>query len=66
MSDIVHWSASELSRALVAKEVSSVEATQAHLDRIVATDTVLGSFLATNDHALKIATASDEIGRAHV
>jgi aspartyl-tRNA(Asn)/glutamyl-tRNA(Gln) amidotransferase subunit A len=59
MSDIVHWSASELSRALVFKEVSSVEATQAHLDRIAATDAVLGSFLATNDHALKIAKASD-------
>ena len=59
MSDIVHWSASALSKALAAKEVSSVEVTKAHLDRIAATDSVLGSFLTTNDQALSVAKASD-------
>ncbi len=36
MADLIHLSAAELSAALVAGEVSSVEVTRAHLDQIAA------------------------------
>ena len=60
MSDITQWSASELSVALAEGSVSSVEATRAHLDRIAATDGVLGSFLALNATALDVAKSVDD------
>jgi aspartyl-tRNA(Asn)/glutamyl-tRNA(Gln) amidotransferase subunit A len=59
VSEITQWSASDLAEALVSGEVSSVEATKAHLDRIAATDAVLGSFLALNEGALVAAKAVD-------
>ena len=59
MSELIHWSASRLSEALSSGEVSSVEATQAHVDRIAATDHVLGSFLALNEQALDVARSVD-------
>jgi aspartyl-tRNA(Asn)/glutamyl-tRNA(Gln) amidotransferase subunit A len=60
VSDITQWSASELSAALAEGSVSSVEATKAHLDRIAATDGVLGSFLALNATALDVAKSVDD------
>jgi aspartyl-tRNA(Asn)/glutamyl-tRNA(Gln) amidotransferase subunit A len=60
VSEIIHWSASALATALASGEVSSVEATTAHLDRIAATDSVLGSYLALNDQALEVAKSVDD------
>jgi aspartyl-tRNA(Asn)/glutamyl-tRNA(Gln) amidotransferase subunit A len=59
VSDITRWSAGELAGALASGQLSSVEATQAHLDRIDATDKILGSFLARSDGALAQAEAVD-------
>lgn len=60
MSEITSWSAHKISTALAAGEVSSVEVTKAYLDRIDATDAVLGSFLARSSNALEVAKASDD------
>ena len=60
MSDITRWSAGEIAGALASSQISSVEATQAHLDRIDATDGVLGSFLARSDRALASAAEVDK------
>jgi aspartyl-tRNA(Asn)/glutamyl-tRNA(Gln) amidotransferase subunit A len=54
--EIVRLSASSLAGALSAGELSSVEATQAHLDRIAAVDGDVHAFLHT-DPALSLATA---------
>ena len=59
MSDITRWSASELSGALASRDVSSVEATKAHIEQIDRTDAVLGSFLARATQALEHAAAID-------
>ncbi len=59
MSDITRWSASELSGALASGDVSSVEATKAHIEQIDRTDATLGSFLARATHALEHAAAID-------
>ncbi len=45
MSDLTRFSASQLAAALAAGETSSVEATQAHLDRIAAVDGSVHAFL---------------------
>ncbi len=57
MSDLIRLSAADLASQLAAREVSSVEATQAHLDRIAAVDGDVHAFLHVSDHAL--ATAAD-------
>jgi aspartyl-tRNA(Asn)/glutamyl-tRNA(Gln) amidotransferase subunit A len=44
-SDIIHSSAAEIADALARREVSSVEVTQAHLDRIAAVDGDVHAFL---------------------
>ena len=59
MADLIHLSAAELSAALVAGEVSSVEVTRAHLDQIAAVDGDLGAFLHVNDSALTVAEEVD-------
>jgi aspartyl-tRNA(Asn)/glutamyl-tRNA(Gln) amidotransferase subunit A len=59
MTDVTRWSATELARALQAGEISSVEVTKAHIDRIDATEPVLGSFLARAEDALIQAGAVD-------
>ncbi|GAB4083372.1 Asp-tRNA(Asn)/Glu-tRNA(Gln) amidotransferase subunit GatA [Myceligenerans cantabricum] len=59
-SDITRLSASELAAAIVDGTVSSVEATQAHLDRIAGVDGDLHSFLHVSaDEALATAAAVD-------
>ncbi|GAB7004602.1 Asp-tRNA(Asn)/Glu-tRNA(Gln) amidotransferase subunit GatA [Nocardioides sp. AN3] len=64
MSDLLHRTAAELADALAAREVTSVELTQAHLDRIAAVDTGndgVHAFLHVDaEGALAQAKASDE------
>ncbi|WP_315094564.1 Asp-tRNA(Asn)/Glu-tRNA(Gln) amidotransferase subunit GatA [uncultured Cellulomonas sp.] len=57
-SDLVRLSASVLAEKLAAKEVSSVEATQAHLDRIADVDGAIHAFLQVSGDAA-LATAAD-------
>ncbi|WP_420370162.1 Asp-tRNA(Asn)/Glu-tRNA(Gln) amidotransferase subunit GatA [Curtobacterium sp. L1-20] len=58
-SDLTRLSAAALADALVARDVSSVEATQAHLDRIQAVDGDVHAFLHVNQNALAAAKAID-------
>ncbi|OCG75644.1 Asp-tRNA(Asn)/Glu-tRNA(Gln) amidotransferase subunit GatA [Microbacterium sediminis] len=60
MSDLIRMSAAELASHLVSGEVSSVEVTQAHLDRIAAVDGDVHAFLHVNEHALDVARSIDE------
>ena len=54
-------SAAEMAQALAASETTSVELTQAHLDRIAAVDDNLNAFLqVSTEQALAAAAASDE------
>ena len=59
MSDIIRLTAAELADKLTAGEVSSREATQAHLDRIAAVDGDVHAFLHVNEHALAAADSID-------
>jgi len=59
VSEIIRWTAAELGARLAAGEVSSVEATQAHLDRIAAVDGDVHAFLHVNEHALDAAAEVD-------
>ncbi|SDH95323.1 Asp-tRNA(Asn)/Glu-tRNA(Gln) amidotransferase subunit GatA [Agrococcus jejuensis] len=58
--DLTRISGADLAGLLAAGEVSSVEATQAHLDRIAAVDGELHAFLHVNAGALDEARAIDE------
>jgi aspartyl-tRNA(Asn)/glutamyl-tRNA(Gln) amidotransferase subunit A len=58
-TSIIELSAAELAGLLSAREVSSVEATQAHLDRIAAVDGDLHAFLHVNAEALATAAEID-------
>jgi len=61
VTDLTRADVAELSRLLTAGEVSAVEVTRAHLDRIAAEDDRLGSYLhVADDAALAAATAVDE------
>ncbi|QBE47722.1 Asp-tRNA(Asn)/Glu-tRNA(Gln) amidotransferase subunit GatA [Leucobacter triazinivorans] len=51
MTDVIHLTAAELAAKLASREVSSEEATRAHLDRIAAVDGELNAFLATDAEA---------------
>ncbi len=69
MSDLTRLSAAALADKLTTGEVSSVEATRAHLDRIAAVDGDVHAFLHVSDHALDVAAdidrrraAGDELG----
>jgi aspartyl-tRNA(Asn)/glutamyl-tRNA(Gln) amidotransferase subunit A len=60
MSEVVRLTAAELAIELAAGEVSSVEATQAHLDRIAAVDGDVHAFLnVSGEEALASAAAVD-------
>ena len=59
MTDLTRLSAADLAAKLVAGEVSSVEATQAHLDRIAAVDGDVHAYLHISDHALDVAQDID-------
>lgn len=58
-SDLIRLSADELSARLSAGDVSSVEATRAHLDRIGDVDGDIHAFLHVNEHALDAAAEVD-------
>lgn len=57
--DITRLSAAALADALVARDVSSVEATRAHLDRIQAVDGDVHAFLHVNQNAIAAAKSID-------
>jgi aspartyl-tRNA(Asn)/glutamyl-tRNA(Gln) amidotransferase subunit A len=57
MADLTRLTAAELSQGLQAREISSVEVTKAHLDRIAAVDGDIRAFLHVSSAAL--ATAAD-------
>ena len=59
LSDLTRLSAADLSAALAAGDTTSVEATQAHLDRIAAVDGDVHAFLHVNAGALDAARAAD-------
>ncbi|UCR89231.1 Asp-tRNA(Asn)/Glu-tRNA(Gln) amidotransferase subunit GatA [Mycetocola spongiae] len=59
MSDLIRLSAADLAAKLTSGEVSSVEATQAHLDRIAAVDGDVRAFLHVSDSALDAAAEID-------
>lgn len=59
MSDLIRLSAADLAGKLTSGEVSSVEVTQAHLDRIAAVDGDVHAFLHVSDHALEVAADID-------
>lgn len=60
-NDITGLSAAELAGKIAARELSSVEVTQAHLDRIAEIDDQLGAFLhVSGAEALVAAKAADD------
>ena len=58
-ADLIRLSAADLASKLSSGEVSSVEVTQAHLDRITAVDGDIHAFLHVSDHALDVAADID-------
>jgi aspartyl-tRNA(Asn)/glutamyl-tRNA(Gln) amidotransferase subunit A len=67
VSDLIHHTAAEMSAALEAGSVSSVELTSAHLERIATVEPALNAFLHVNpDLSLLAATQSDERRREGV
>ena len=61
MTDLIKHNASELVEMLATKQVSAVEVTQAHLDRIGEVNPTLNSFLhVTGEEALKVASDVDK------
>ncbi|MCW4384810.1 Asp-tRNA(Asn)/Glu-tRNA(Gln) amidotransferase subunit GatA [Salinibacterium sp. SYSU T00001] len=59
MTDLTRLTAAALSEKLASGEVSSVEATRAHLDRIAAVDGDVHAFLHVSDAALETAASVD-------
>jgi aspartyl-tRNA(Asn)/glutamyl-tRNA(Gln) amidotransferase subunit A len=57
--ELITLTAADLAGRLTAGEVSSVEATQAHLDRIAEVDGDVHAFLHISDHALDVAADID-------
>ena len=60
MSELISMRASAASKALQDGSLSSVELTQAHLDRMDATEGALGAFLARPANALEAAASIDQ------
>src|SRR5215470_990789 len=59
-SELTRWTAAEMAAAVAAGEVSAVELTTAHLERIARTDVQVRAFLCTaRDSALAAASAVD-------
>ena len=64
MSELITLTAADLAAKLRAGEVSSEEATRAHLDRIAAVDGDIHAFLATNEEASLAAARAVDARRA--
>ncbi len=65
MTDLTRLSAAQLAESLSTREVSSVEVTQAHLDRIAAVDDAVHAFLHVDgDEALRTASEVDALRAA--
>ena len=60
MTDLTRLTAAQLGDLLAQREVSAVEVTQAHLDRIAAVDGDVHAFLHVSERALETAAAIDE------
>ena len=61
MSELIHLSAAQLAQKIASREVSSVEVTQAHLDRIEKVDEQVHAFLYVNkEGALDAAKKADQ------
>ena len=60
MSDLIRLTAADLASKLASREVSSVEVTKAHLDRIAGVDADVHAFLHVSENALATAKAIDE------
>jgi aspartyl-tRNA(Asn)/glutamyl-tRNA(Gln) amidotransferase subunit A len=58
-NELIRLTAADLAAKLASGEVSSVEATQAHLDRIADVDADIHAFLHVSDHALEVAADID-------
>jgi aspartyl-tRNA(Asn)/glutamyl-tRNA(Gln) amidotransferase subunit A len=58
-AELIRLTAADLAAKLASGEVSSVEATRAHLDRIAAVDADIHAFLHVSDHALEVAADID-------
>lgn len=58
--EIIRMTAADLAERLVSGELSSVEATQAHLDRIAAVDGDVNAYLHVNEAAVAAARSIDE------
>jgi aspartyl-tRNA(Asn)/glutamyl-tRNA(Gln) amidotransferase subunit A len=63
-SELTTATAAELSARLQSGETTSVEVTQAHLDRIAAVDADVHAFLHLNEHALETAAGIDKRRKA--
>ena len=59
MTDLTRLTAAELATSLASGEISSVEATRAHLDRIAAVDADIHAFLHVSDQALEVGALRD-------
>ncbi|GAB2836060.1 Asp-tRNA(Asn)/Glu-tRNA(Gln) amidotransferase subunit GatA [Microbacterium insulae] len=59
MTELTNLTAAVLAEKLASGEVTSVEATRAHLDRIAAVDGDVHAFLHVNEHALDVAADID-------
>ena len=64
MTDLIQLTAAELSEKLQSGDVSSEEATRAHLDRIAEVDGDIHAFLATNEEASLDAARAVDARRA--
>jgi aspartyl-tRNA(Asn)/glutamyl-tRNA(Gln) amidotransferase subunit A len=64
MTELIHLTAADLAAKLASGEVSSEEATRAHLDRIAAVDGELNAFLATDAEASLAAARAIDARRA--
>ncbi len=59
--ELTRWSAAELAEALSRRQISSVEVTQAHLDRTAVVDSSVHSYLCVDGQgALATANAVDQ------
>ena len=63
-ADLTRLSAASLSELLTAREVSSVEVTRAHLDRIAAVDGAVHAFLHVSKDAIDTAEGIDVLRRS--